>query len=324
MPLIAMTREMGSLGKDVAAALADKTGRKVVYQEIIDPIADKMRLRKSHVERFLDGRSGLWERLTTDKTSLAIFTAEETFRFLNEGGTAVIRGWGASHLLRGIPHVIRVRVCAPLETRIERMMERLDTDKRETIENEIAMSEESHTAITQRNFGVNWRESEHYDLVLSTERLSVDECVDEVECAMRQRRFQETRESMRAVENQALSWSVRAALRRDERTKDTHISVECDDGAAKLQGIVATPDEARAAEEVAAIVAGVKSVANRVKATLHAALALPTRGLKKGPGDASRSRPSTISSSSSPTSTAPARPRRTRSSRRRSCAWACR
>lgn len=271
MPLIAMTREMGSLGKDVAAAIAAKTDRKVVYHEIIDPIADKMRLRKSHVERFLDGRAGLWEKLTTDKTSLSIFTADETFRFLRDGGTVVIRGWGASHLLAGIPHVIRVRVCAPLETRIARMMERLGTDQRAAIESEIAMSEESHTAITRRNFGVNWRDPENYDLVLSTERLSVDECVGEVELAMRNGRFQETSESLRLVDNLALSWSVRAALRRDERTKDTDISVECDGGAARLQGVVATPDEARAAEEVAAIVAGVKSVSSQVQATLHAA-----------------------------------------------------
>ena len=271
MPLIAMTREMGSLGKDVAAAIADKANRKVVYHEIIDPIADKMRLRKSHVERFLDGRSGLWEKLTTDKTSLSIFTADETFRFLRDGNTVVIRGWGASHLLKGIPHVIRVRVCAPLETRIERMMERLGSDQREAIRNEIEMSEESHTAITKRNFGINWRESEQYDLVLSTERLSVGECVDEVECAMRQARFQETAESMRQVENLALSWSVRAALRRDERTKDTNIAVECDDGKTKLLGVVSTPEEAKAAQAVAQIVAGVKSVSTYLQSTLHAA-----------------------------------------------------
>jgi cytidylate kinase len=271
MPLIAMTREMGSLGKDVASALAAKTNRQVVYHEIIDPVADKMRLRKSHVERFLDGRAGLWEKLTTDKTSLSIFTADETFRFLRDGGTVVIRGWGASHLLAGVPHVIRVRVCAPLETRIARMMERLGTDQRDAIENEIAMSEESHTAITRRNFGVNWRDSENYDLVLSTERLSVDECVDEVELAMKHGRFQETAESLRLVDNLALSWSVRAALRRDERTKDTDISVECEAGAARLLGVVSTPDEARAAAEVAAIVAGVKSVSNQIQATLHAA-----------------------------------------------------
>jgi cytidylate kinase len=260
-----MTREMGSLGKDVAAGIAERTQRKVVYQEIIEPIANKMRLRKSHVERFLDGKSGLWERLTTDKTSLSIFTADETFRFLRDGKTAVIRGWGAPHLLRDIPHVIRVRVCAPLELRVQRMMERLGTDNREAVENEIEMSEEAHTAITRRHFGVNWRDPEHYDVVLSTERLSVEECVDEVECMMKKRRFQETPESIRLMENMALEWALRSALRRDGRTASMHANIRCDQGRVWIAGMVDTDREAAAAAEVVAEVEGVMHLENQLK-----------------------------------------------------------
>jgi len=267
MPLIAMTREMGSLGKDVAAGVAARLNKRVVYHEIIEPIANKMRLRKSHVERFLDGKSGIWERLTTDKTSLSIFTADETFRFLRDGSTGVIRGWGAVHLLRNIPHVIRVRVCAPLETRVTRMMERLGTDDRANVENEIQMSEEAHTAITKRHFGVNWRDPELYDLVLSTERLSVDECVEEVETMMKKKCFQETPESMRMVDNLALEWAVRSALRRDERTAESAFTVEASDGVAKLLGVVDTQAEAAAAADVARAVEGVRQVDNQLKAT---------------------------------------------------------
>jgi cytidylate kinase len=266
MPLIAMTREMGSLGKDVAAGIAARSGKRVVYHEIIEPIANKMRLRKSHVERFLDGRSGIWERLTTDKTSLSIFTADETFRFLRDDSTGVIRGWGAVHLLRNIPHVIRVRVCAPLDTRVSRMMQRLNTDDRAKIEDEIQMSEEAHTAITKRHFGVNWRDPELYDLVLSTERLSVDECVEEVDCMMKKQCFQETPQSVRMVENLALEWSVRSALRRDERTADADFTVECADGVARLLGVVDTQVQATAAAEVARAVEGVTNVDNQLKA----------------------------------------------------------
>src|SRR5476649_459830 len=247
MPLIAMTREMGSLGKDVAAGVAARAGKRVVYHEIIEPIASKMRLRKSHVERFLDGRSGIWERLTTDRTSLSIFTADETFRFLRDGSTCVIRGWGAVHLLRNIPHVVRVRVCAPLETRVSRMMDRLATDNRATVEGEIQLSEEAHTAITRRHFGVNWRDPELYDLVLSTERLSVDECADETEGTTRRKSSPPTPQSLRMVDNLSAEWSVRSALRRDERTKTTHFTVHCDGGTATLAGVVDTDDEALAA-----------------------------------------------------------------------------
>lgn len=265
MPLIAMTREMGSLGKDVAAGVAARTHRKVVYHEIIEPIANKMRLRKSHVERFLEGKSGIWERLTTDKTSLSIFTADETFRFLRDDSTAVIRGWGAAHLLKNIPHVIRVRVCAPLETRVARMMQRLSTDNRETVENEIQLSEEAHSAITKRHFNVNWKDPENYDMVLCTERLSVEECVEEIESMLRKKCFQETPESVRLVENLSLEWSVRSALRRDPRTAGTSITIECADGVAKLMGIVDSQNEATAAGEVAATVEGARHVDNQLK-----------------------------------------------------------
>jgi cytidylate kinase len=265
MPLVAMTREMGSLGKDVAAGLAQRSNRKVVYQEIIEPVANKMRLRKSHVERFLEGKSGIWERLTTDKTSLSIFTADETFRFLLDGSTAVIRGWGAAHLLKDIPHVVRVRVCAPLETRIARMMQRLGTENRATVESEILLSEEAHSAITKRHFGVNWRDAEHYDLALCTERLSVDECIEEIEAVMKRPRFQETPESTRMAADLALEWSVRSALRRDARTADVSIAVKGDGGVARLAGVVDSQEQAAAAAGVAGAVEGVKSVDNQLR-----------------------------------------------------------
>ena len=270
MPMIAMTREMGSLGKDVATGIAERLQRKVVYHEIIEPIASKMRLRKSHVERFLDGKAGIWERLTTDKTALSIYTADETFRFLRDGSTGVIRGWGAVHLLKNVPHVVRVRVCAPLETRISRMMERLGTDDRAAVENEIHLSEEAHSAITQRHFGVNWRDPENYDLVLSTERLSVSECVDSVEEMLKMTSFRETPDSIRLVDNLSIEWAVRAALRRDARTASTSITVECDQGTTKLSGVVGTEKEVAAAAEVAASVAGVSRVDNQLKSTAGA------------------------------------------------------
>ncbi|MEP7070703.1 MAG: cytidylate kinase family protein, partial [Usitatibacter sp.] len=215
----------------------------------------------------LDGKSGIWERLTTDKTSLSIFTADETFKFLRDDSTGVIRGWGAAHLLRSIPHVIRVRVCAPLETRVARMMERLGTDNRETIEHEIQLSEEAHSAITKRHFGVNWRDPELYDLVLSTERLSIDECVEEVEAMMKKKCFQETLDSIQLAHNMSLEWSVRASLRRDPRTAATSITVECRDGVASLSGMVDTEAESDAAGELAAATEGVTGVHNMLKAS---------------------------------------------------------
>ena len=128
MPIVAITREMGSLGKDVARALGAELKVPVVYHEVIDHLADRMRVRKSHVIRLLDGKAGLLERLTADQTSMSIFTADEIMGIAAQRGGAVIRGWGATHLLRQVPHAVCVRVCAPFETRKRRMTERVDSD----------------------------------------------------------------------------------------------------------------------------------------------------------------------------------------------------
>jgi hypothetical protein len=112
---------------------------------------------------------------------------------------------------------------------------------------------------------VNWRDPEHYDVVLSTERLSVEECVDEVECMMKKRRFQETPESIRLMENMALEWALRSALRRDGRTASMHANIRCDQGRVWITGLVDTDREAAAAAEVVAEVEGVMHLDNQLK-----------------------------------------------------------
>jgi cytidylate kinase len=265
MPLVAMTREMGSLGKDVAAEVSRRLGKQVVHHEIIDNLANKMRLRKSHVVRFLEGKSGIWERMTTDKTSLSIYTADETFALAENDRVAVIRGWGAAHLLRPVPHVISVRVCAPFELRVKRIMERLNTDDRDFVENEIRMSEEAHGAITRRHFGISWQHSDRYDLVLNTERLTIEECADEVVSLCDDPNFQETPESQRIFGNLALAAHVRSALRQDPRTNKMQVSITGENGVVTLSGLVDSDQEPKHAVEVAAMVPGVKNVVNGLR-----------------------------------------------------------
>lgn len=260
MPLVAMTREMGSLGKDVAAQLSERLGKQLVHHEIIGVLADKMRLRKSHVVRFLEGKAGIWERMTTDKTSLSIYTADETFKLIESGRVAVLRGWGAAHLLRPVPHVVCVRVCAPFQTRVARMMERLNTDDRALVESEIRMSEEAHGAITKRHFGIDWQQPENYDLVLNTERLPIGQCVEEILALMQQPHFQETPESMRVFANLALQTHVRAALRQDARTSKMNIGVDVADSRVVLTGMLEPGLEESDAIEVVQSVKGVAGV----------------------------------------------------------------
>ena len=265
MPIIATTREMGSLGKDVARGLGDALGLPVIYHEVIDHLADRMRVRKSHVIRLLDGSAGLLERLTADKTSLSIYTADEIYGIAascSDKGGAIIRGWGATHLLREIVHVVCVRVCAPFELRKTRMMERLASDDEARVAEEIRANDEAHSAIMRRHFGVQWTEPEQYDLVLNTKRVSVDGCVDEVLTLTRSPQFEETERSRAKLADLALAARVRAALRRAPETREARVQVASDTGRITLSGASST-DEMLAFVEVASAVPGVRELAYR-------------------------------------------------------------
>src|SRR5262249_37547598 len=135
-----------------------------------------------------------------------------------------------------IQHVVTVRVCAPIGTRRKRMLERLGTTDTAQVAEEIHRNDEAHTAIVKRHYGLQWTDPEHYDLVLNTERLSVDECVEEVLSIVRSPKFAETGASRARLEDLALSARVWAALRRAPETRDTRASVTASGGVIAVGG----------------------------------------------------------------------------------------
>ena len=125
MAVITMTREMATLGKDVAAGLAERLGLTVIHHEIVErDIAERAGMRESEVHRFLEGKTSLFERWKVDKKRLSRYTAQEVLELAAQGNV-LIRGWGASYLLRSVPHIVCVRVCAPMPFRENVLMQRL-------------------------------------------------------------------------------------------------------------------------------------------------------------------------------------------------------
>src|SRR6185436_2794544 len=179
MPLIAMNREMGSLGEDVARSLEQAIGVKIRHHEIIDHLADRTRMRKSHVVSFLDGKQGLLERLITDQLSLRILTADEILSLAASGEPVILRGWGATSLLKDVPHAVRVCVSASRRTRVKRMMERLDTADQNQVERIVDHNDEAAQAVMRRHFHIDTRDINEYVMGFNAHRVAVDQCVEE-------------------------------------------------------------------------------------------------------------------------------------------------
>ena len=109
------------------SACARPLGLQQVRHEVGDVVAGRMQVKKSLIRRIREGKASKVERSAADEKTISIFTAEEVFD-LAVKGNVLIRGWGGTLLLREVAaHPVRAG-CAPMELRVKRLMERLETD----------------------------------------------------------------------------------------------------------------------------------------------------------------------------------------------------
>jgi cytidylate kinase len=264
MPVVALTQEMGSLSKDVAEALARDLGLATVRHEVVEHVASKMLVSRSLIKRLREGKAGTIERLTADRKGMAIYSAEQVLEIAARGNV-VLRGWGATCLLRAVPHVVCVRVTRPFAKRIEWLLAQLDTDDAEFAADEIRRSDQAHASRMHAQFGVTWGDPLLYDLVLNTERISVESCVQQIRALMERPEFSETEASRALLQDLVLQARVRAALKADERTRDVNVVIDSTAGRVALRGIVATAEELAATAQVAATAPGVTDIDNQLR-----------------------------------------------------------
>lgn len=276
MAVIAMTQEMASLGKDVALGLCEALGLQQVRHEIGDVVAGRMQVKKSLIRRIREGKASVRERWAADEKTISIFTAEEVLD-LAAKGNVLIRGWGATLILRQVPHVPCIRVCAPLELRIKRLMERLETDDEDLVRREIEGDDAARHSRMSEHFGVDWGDPTLYDLTLNTDRIPIRTCVDLVTALVNSPAFAETPSSKQKVQDLALQARARAALKADERTAGVDVVVEASAGRLRLRGIVIDEQEKALARSLIESLPGVKGVDDELRTMSGGLYRFPTQ-----------------------------------------------
>jgi cytidylate kinase len=190
----------GSGGEDVGARVANKLGFRLVNEEIVGQAADRAGIpadvmadveqRRSVVSRVIR------EMLSASSDSAAVhgFMAppvadpaptDASMRGVIRGviedvadrGEAVIVSHAASHALANRADALRVLITAGPDTRRERIAEAgnlsaKDADKR------VARGDTNRADYIKRFYGIPHELPTHYDLVINSDRLSVEQAVD--------------------------------------------------------------------------------------------------------------------------------------------------
>jgi cytidylate kinase len=199
-----------------------------------------------------------------DRKRMSRCTAQQIFE-LAAKGNVLIRGWGSVYLLRSVPHVLCVRICAPTEFREAVLMQRLGLKDRAAARVEIERNDDAHNGTMQRMFGINWTDPALYTVVLNTARVPVEYCVEYLVRMAQSPCFAETEQSRTELMNQLISARITSALERHFGSDEgSPIKAEVAAGKVVLTGAMADGKHIAEAVRLVSAVEGVIRVESRI------------------------------------------------------------
>jgi cytidylate kinase len=168
MGCITISRELGSLGTLIAREVADNLGYKMVWREVINEAA--ARTGAPDVALAMIDDLGLLGLRPSAKMRRAYRDAvHRVIEELAEAGDVVIVGRAGQVILAGKPCVLHVRIIAPLDLRVQRLVER-ERIAAEAIHARIKESDRTRRTYLRQYYHVDWNDPELYDLVINTAR----------------------------------------------------------------------------------------------------------------------------------------------------------
>jgi cytidylate kinase len=273
MTVIAMTREIGSFGLDVAAGLAATLGLKIIQSDTVaDSIAKRLGVDERAVLRYVNGSASLLERWQIDRRKLFHYAAEEILR-LAQQDNVLIKGWGVATLLRDLSGVISVRVCAPMDFRVRVLMDRLGGKDADAVREQIERYDAARARTMRAYFNVEQEDPRLYHIVLNTQRLSIEACVKTVSELAKRARFQDNAATQSTLANKLVEAEIGSVLAEHISLVATPlgVSVSVVNGMVTLSGTTSSGSVRKRAEKIARDVAGAFQIDNQI-------VSVPNRG----------------------------------------------
>jgi cytidylate kinase len=180
---IALTRESGAGGTEVAREVAARLGWTLYDYELLQKIADEMKVHSRLLES-VDEKKSSWllenlESFTATPSvseSAYIHRLLKTVRLLAAHGDCVIVGRGAVHVLPP-QSTLRVRLVAPRDARIAAKRRKLGLSEPEAARL-VDTTDRERTRFITDHFHRDPANPCDYDLVLNSSRFGVTECAE--------------------------------------------------------------------------------------------------------------------------------------------------
>ena len=260
MAIITISHQMGSGGPEIGMGLGQRLGYRYVDQELIQDAVRRYGLAEEKASHLDESKPTLFERFDVE-TRHYITVLQTTLLEFAERDGAILMGRGGVWLLRGIPHVLRVRVIGPFEQRVKSWIKRSaevagETPNQRSATDFVRRDDTEKSGRMRYLYEVDIDDASLYDLVINTEKLPYQAAVEMIEAVVRRPEMATTASGREVVASRVLASQVQVALATNPETRRYRITVEARSGIVVLEGTAGLDR----AVEVARQVPGVREV----------------------------------------------------------------
>lgn len=266
MHFITFSRKLGANGTEIARRVAEKLGYRFIDTTAIENAAQEMGILDS-VSEMDEKIPSLFQRIFSHKPTINLARLNSVINELAQKGDAVFLGRGGHMLLKAFGCGLHIRVVASLKTRIRNL--KAQGYGEDLAEKLIDHSDAERSSFMKFAFKVEWEDPKLYDVVLNTDKVSVDSAVDTVVALAHSSEINAC--SLHALEslgNLALEGRAQAAIIEAGLSYGLETSVLAtvdEPGRVCLSGMVEDEQTQKRAEDVVKQVKGVTAIENLIR-----------------------------------------------------------
>jgi cytidylate kinase len=266
MAVITVSRQLGSLGTKIAQKVAEVLQYEFVDKEKIGMTLATYGLPELDLEKFDEKKPPLWDSLQMQRRKFLHFLQAVLTDYARKGKVILV-GRGGQVLLRDLPGVLHLRMIAPFEVRLRRFMEQEKTDEKQAAR-VLRRSDRDSAGFIHSFFDMDWDDPALYDLVINTQKISVDTAVEIILKSSRSPEIQEGgRRAQERLLEMALTQKAEAALLGILGVEVRHVNLQVEKGDVILRGAVGSAEEKEKCQRALAGLEGVRRVDNQLLVT---------------------------------------------------------
>ncbi len=263
MPIITISRQLGSLGNEIARKLEKQMNLKHLDKESLEERFEEWGVPDENIRKYDERKPTFWENFSTDK-DLYMHFMKKAILDVAVKDNCVILGRGAQILFGDIQGILKIRVIAPLELRIGRVMERYNCEKRHA-EKMIRQNDTDRAGFHKFFFNTSWESPDLYDIVLNTEYLPLNVAASLIQGVAQSETMKDiSRETQKKVVDLRLGHEVITNIAYTHKIVVHFFEAIAEGGKVTLRGSTMDKDDIKRCEEIALTTKGVEEVVNDI------------------------------------------------------------